>query len=417
MARLGARAAYFSTMFVALAAMGCGDDESSEPTPMNSGDCTNNAIRTCFDSSRNCSGTSVCRSGVEGPCMCTNVPPPNMMDGAVNVPDGSMMSDGSADDGSVVRNDATVMDDGSTPDPQDAAPPNECGGSCVPEAPEDFEGPFLTFIGGSDAPSCGGAYDDEGPSGGAGLVAPEADCSACTCDSGGSGDCADYVMLEAGGNNACSGGCPNSFNQACAAINIACLDDETSTRVRAVLPETAGSCAPSAQDPDIDPAAFAQLAHTCAPDSELTGAGCDGDGLCAPDGPFDGQYCVTREGAHDCPDVGYSDRHVFYGDIADTRSCSECSCDRNCDYTVELFASDNTTCMGAASATLSIASPADSEEASSCEAAPVDPAPSGPGGSLRAAFSVTGNGNCAATGGEPEGTAAGADPITFCCLE
>jgi hypothetical protein len=249
------------------------------------------------------------------------------------------------------------------------------------------------------------------------LNAPEADCSTCTCDSGGSNSCATYVDLKAGGNNSCAGGCSSAFNQACAEVSVACLTNETTTRVQAVLPAGAGACTPSEQDSDVDPAEFAQLAHTCAPDSALTGAGCGGDDLCAPNGPFDGQYCVTREGTHDCPEDGYSDRHVFYGDIADTRSCSECSCDRNCDYTVELFASDNTTCMGAASATLSIASPNESQEASSCETAPVDPEPAGPGASLRAAFSVTGNGNCGASGGEPEGTAAGTDPITFCCLE
>jgi hypothetical protein len=401
---------------VALAATGCGDDESSESTPMNNGDCMDGYTYTCFDDARKCSGTAVCRNGAMGACMCSNLPPPNMMDGAVNVPDGSMTNDGStSEDGSVVMNDAMVTDDGSTPDPdagEDAAPPNECGGSCVPEVPADFDGPFLTFIGGSDAPSCGGAYDDEGPTGGAGLVAPEADCSACTCNSGGTSDCATYVDLEAGGNNACAGGCSIAFNQECGEIDVACLTNEATTRVRAVVPAGAGSCTPSEQDPSIDAAEFAQLAHTCAPDVALTGAGCSGDDVCAPDGPFDGQYCVTREGTHDCPEEGYTDRHVFFGDIADTRSCSECSCDRNCDYAVELFADDNTTCMGAASATLSIASPNESEATSSCEAAPV-----GTGGTLRAAFSVSGNGNCAASGGEPAGTAAGADPITFCCLE
>jgi hypothetical protein len=245
------------------------------------------------------------------------------------------------------------------------------------------------------------------------LVAPEADCSACGCDGSGANSCATFVNLEAGGNNSCSGGCSNTLAVAdCAEDDWACIDGDPSANVRAVLPESAGTCTPSTQDAEIDAPSFAQHARTCAPDQELERNGCGGGELCAPRTPFDGVYCVARDGEHACPDGAYSERHVFYGGIDDDRACSDCECERNCDYTVELFAANDMMCMMAASATLTIDSPTESEAMSSCEDAPV-----AAGNILRASLTVTGNGQCAASGGEAEGSASGSDPITFCCLD
>jgi hypothetical protein len=401
-------------MLAAVAVSGCGDDTSA-PVMEQPSVCVTGTVRTCVGP-QSCAGRHVCMSGGGySTCICDQPSPMN--DASTGDPDGSMtMGDASmTDDASINDPDGSMMSDASMNEPDaspDATSSDECNGGCIPEPPADFEGPFLTFIGGNDAPSCGGAYGDEGPTGNAGLIAPAANCSTCTCDSS-SNSCATFVNLEAGGNNTCnSGGCANAFNQACGELAVACLTDETTTRVQATVPASAGACSPSAQTPDMEPAEFAQVAHTCAPDDALEQTGCEGDELCAPEGPFNGPYCVTREGTHDCPDGPYSDRHVFFGDVEDTRDCSPCACDRDCDYTVELFPDADTTCTGTASATLSIESPNESEEASSCQVAPV-----GAGGTLRAAFTVTGGGTCAASGGEPEGNATGSDPITFCCLE
>lgn len=371
--------------------------------------CTTGRVETCVGQN-SCAGRHVCNGGAWGMCICDQPPP---MDSGMNDLDGSMtMNDASTtDDASMNEPDSSMMSDASMNEP-DAAPTDECNGGCIPEAPADFEGPFLTFIGGNDPPGCGGAYADEGPTGSAGLVAPAANCSSCTCESS-SNSCATFVNLEANGNATCSaGGCTNAFNQACNELAVACLTNETMTRVQASVPANAGACSPSAQDPDIDPPAFAQFAYSCAPDDALEPTGCGSEQLCAPDGPFNGAYCVTREGAHECPAGSYSERRVFFGDVEDNRDCSACACDRDCDYTVELFPDADTTCTGAASATLSIDSPNELEEASNCAVAPV-----GAGGTLRAAFSVTGGGTCAASGGQPVGSATGSDPITFCCLE
>jgi hypothetical protein len=397
-------------VLVAAAAIGCGDDSGGEPVMMEQPACFTGTVRTCVGA-QSCAGRKVCMSGgVFGDCICDQPPP---RDSGMSELDGSMTTNDASmpDDASLNEPDSSMMGDASMNEP-DAAPTDECNGGCIPEAPADFEGPFLTFIGGNDPPGCGGAYGDEGPTGSAGLVAPAANCSSCTCESS-SNSCAAFVNLEANGNATCSaGGCTNAFNQACSELAVACLTDEIMTPVQASVPANAGACSPSAQDPDVDPPEFAQFAHSCAPDDALEPTGCESDQLCAPDGPFNGSYCVTRQGTHDCPAGSYSERRVFFGDVEDSRDCSPCACDRDCDYTVELFPDADTTCAGAASATLSIDSPNELEEASNCAVAPV-----GAGGTLRAAFSVTGGGTCAASGGQPVGSATGSDPITFCCLE
>ena len=132
---------------------------------------------------------------------------------------------------------------------------DECNGGCIPEAPPDSKP--LWVITAARPPGCGGAYGDEGPSGSAGLVAPAANCSSCTCDST-TNSCAAFVNLEANGNAMCGGGgvCSNTFNQACGELAVGCLDAAaTMTRVQASVPANAGACSPSEQDPDIDPPA------------------------------------------------------------------------------------------------------------------------------------------------------------------
>lgn len=404
-ARLRAGFGFGSLGLIALAAFGCGDDEGGgPPVDMMMGQCVSGTVRTCVDRVQSCSGRQLCTNSMFGPCMCSDVP---LTDASQPEPDGS-----------VIGNDASVLPDASQPEPdagRDSGPgPSDVcddGASCIPEPPADFEGPFLTFIGGSSPPSCGGAYADEGPSGRAGLIAPPADCSTCSCEST-ANSCATYVDVEAGGNASCGGAsCSVAFSQACGAPAWPCIDGDATANVRAKVPAGAGACTPSAQEPDIEPPSFAQRAHSCAPATPLAASGCDGDRVCAPSGPFDGSYCVTRDGAHDCPDGAYSERHVFYGDVEDNRDCSACECDRDCDYTVELFPEADTTCAGTPSATLSIASPNASQQASSCEDAPV-----GDPNTLRAAFTVSGTGSCDPSGGEPEGAATGIDPVTFCCL-
>ena len=54
--------------------------------------------------------------------------------------------------------------------------------------------------------------------------------------------------------------------------------------------------------------------------------------MCAPKTPFDGVICVSKTGDLACPNATYSEKHVYYKGVNDTRSCSPCDCDHDCDY-------------------------------------------------------------------------------------
>lgn len=395
--------------------IGCGDDGAPAADMTPQGECVSGSVFMCFDTIRLCSGRMVCRDGQRGPCMCQAEGPGDASmsepDGAA--PDASAKEDAGDTPDAAPPGDTEDCDNGRDDDGDgdiDCADADCTRSLCVPGAPDGFEGPFLTFIGGSDAPGCSGAYPGEGPSGGVGVVAPPASCSACSCAST-SDACATYLDARAGGDASCGGGCSNTVSEACAAKPWPCLGGASTARVQATVPASAGACTPSAQDADVAPATFAQHARTCAPDRELARDGCGQSELCAPGTPFDGAYCVARSGAHDCPDGAYSERRVFYRDIADTRGCTECACERDCDYALALYPDADATCSGSPAATLAISGPTTAEATSACEAAPV-----GAGDTLRVSFSVTGSGACAASGGAATGSAEGSDPITLCCL-
>lgn len=56
--------------------------------------------------------------------------------------------------------------------------------------------------------------------------------------------------------------------------------------------------------------------------------------------PGPGPACIAREGDNSCP-AGWPQRHIFYKDIKDNRTCSECSCGpvegANCERKYRLF--------------------------------------------------------------------------------
>jgi hypothetical protein len=58
--------------------------------------------------------------------------------------------------------------------------------------------------------------------------------------------------------------------------------------------------------------------------TDLPTCGVDDKNLCVSI-PGKGPACITREGDFSCPE-GWPQRHIFYKDIDDNRSCSECSC-------------------------------------------------------------------------------------------
>ncbi|MGH1342672.1 MAG: hypothetical protein ACRBN8_14020 [Nannocystales bacterium] len=127
---------------------------------------------------------------------------------------------------------------------------------------------------------------------------------------------------------------------------------------------------------------------------------CESDELCAgsiPEG-FGEALCVAQEGEHECPE-GYPNARAVFGDVADTRDCTECSCSSGdnfeCSTELELFSEVD--CRG--TQTDGASGPA------SCFDTPASIRFSEP--------SVTGD--CTPSSVEATGTVVGDEPITICC--
>jgi hypothetical protein len=136
-------------------------------------------------------------------------------------------------------------------------------------------------------------------------------------------------------------------------------------------------------------------------------------GVCSPAAtPPDGfRVCIAREGDADCPIVSpYSEKHVFYKGIDDTRDCTACTCGApaggSCSALVTIYTDAACSAQtGSAMATNAATSPC------------VD-VPAGSAIGSKAMGPITYMpGACAAIGGEPVGDAVPRDPVTVCCLQ
>jgi hypothetical protein len=129
----------------------------------------------------------------------------------------------------------------------------------------------------------------------------------------------------------------------------------------------------------------------------------------APDPGF--TQCLVRDGDRECPAADYTDKHVFYGGLADTRDCSPCACSAptgsTCSSVISAF-KDGSCSPGA----LVVAASADAINPTCLDVTPSGQALS----SKLATAPVYAPGICQVSGGEPTGQAIPADPTTCCCL-
>lgn len=122
--------------------------------------------------------------------------------------------------------------------------------------------------------------------------------------------------------------------------------------------------------------------------------------------------CVFQKGDNDCSDhelVPFTEKHVFYKGLQDTRSCTACTCGPAigsvCAAEVSIYSDD--ACASAAV----VAVLADSNTPT-CHDVMV-----GSGlGSKAASPPMYEPGACAPSGGEPMGSADPVNPATFCCI-
>lgn len=418
----------------------CGDDGGGQAMP-EAAECVSGTSFICVGPG-NCSGRQSCVGGMFTDCRCSGPAAGNGPSDALD----AALTDAAEADGSAAAGDAAapeVMDAG--PDAagdagqaQDAAPDagedanqdanqdasqdaNQAGedagedaaavedssaegcpaARCVPVPPAAWVGPVALYAGVGAPPACGGDYGDESLTANGDLSAAPAACSTCSCEAG---SCASLMTFAAGSEAACAdAACAQSVNTSCTLLDNACLDApslQLSVRVGAGHVD----CVPSAQTPTFPDAAWATAIRACAPADPLPSLDCGGGAVCAPEAPapaFQSTLCIHRDGDLACPAGDYTDRRVYFRDFEDDRSCSECACESGCGYEFSVYSAGDTTC----------ASPQLTLSGNRCETV----APSG--GQLRVGVTLSGDGNCDASGGEPAGAVTPSDAVTVCCLE
>jgi len=167
-------------------------------------------------------------------------------------------------------------------------------------------------------------------------------------------------------------------------------------------------CAPVTQPvPENYPSNWATFARACewAARGECATVG----DLCSPVAAGF-RACVATPADVDCPaNSPYTEKHVFYGGIDDTRGCTPCTCGApagsSCAGSISIFSD-------AACSALLLLDNAITSLAPSCHDLPTSPAL----GSKSAGPTTYTPGTCAPSGGEPLGTATPSGPVTFCCL-
>lgn len=185
------------------------------------------------------------------------------------------------------------------------------GDVCV-SIPEGWSGPIVAGSGGS----CKTEYSTQEVAGFSTLSVPP---STCECDCGASdSECVGPTTLSRYQSGAC-----NAFLQswvlADEVLSIGNLTGDSNLLLDPLVP-TSGSCPPLASEEIPPPVQLGQANFCGLPDAPPK---CQsGDGVCVPDS---NTRCIYREGEEACPD-GYRSADVFFQSVADTRSCSACTC-------------------------------------------------------------------------------------------
>jgi hypothetical protein len=136
-----------------------------------------------------------------------------------------------------------------------------------------------------------------------------------------------------------------------------------------------------------------------------------GESICVSSHAPDLLTCIFHNGDVDCPSDPanvYTEKHVFYAGIDDTRGCAPCTCGAPagsvCSASISIY-QDNACTSPLDLATVTSAGPV-------CHDLPVGSAL----GSKSASAPTYTPGACLPAGGEPTGAATGDQPGTFCCI-
>lgn len=280
---------------------------------------------------------------------------------------------------------------------------------CVDLAPDGWEGPVAYFEGASpsELPSCGAPFGSLALELYDQLTAPPAECGTCGCGDPTNVECSSpavrfygdskcFVMAGAefqlGGEDECI-----VFPEAMGVYG-AEADPVTP------LPGT-GGCTPSGDETTLPEVTWGTALRACAPPDPVTACG-DGQ-VCVPVAgePFAPGLCIYQPGNVPCPSSQYGQRFVRHATVEDGRGCSECQCGEPGGSTcqAEILLSHTNGCTDDY---VHIVGPG----LGSC----VSLSGEAPGSGMLLVLGVSG-GDCSPFGGEPQGEAVPAEPVTFCC--
>jgi hypothetical protein len=302
-------------------------------------------------------------------------------------------------------------------------PIDSCDGTCLKSRPGGWDLPTLVWIGlESNAPPCPDAASIVSYEGRLGPSA-HIKCEPCQCGSP-TGSCGLPATLTVSSTPCPGTGVgaahlpfdpPSGWDGGCTANEAIdggqLCDGGPCVRSLAVgaptLVET--GCAVMEHPIEQGSVSWAAFARSCVPGVEQACE--DNHGLCLPTAPGF-KACVFQPGELNCPtDIvnPYTERHVFFEGLMDTRGCTACACDPPAGgvCSAEVFLYGDSAC-----ATV----PSYAETVLSTGAECLDLAPGAALGSKSASPPTYTPGACQPSGGEPTGGVTALMPSTFCCI-
>ncbi|MCA9591953.1 MAG: hypothetical protein KC776_01540 [Myxococcales bacterium] len=283
--------------------------------------------------------------------------------GDPNDPGGGGSSDGgfaaAAGTAGVAANAGDSGSDADSGEDPDAAS-TECaalGKQCLPGAPQGWLGPVALNVATGAPAACAGDYPTSALATDVvhgDLDAGTSSCS-CACDPPTGATCSS-ASVGGYGNGVCTTPVTGQIwtvkDGECFSLPAICV----STNVRATSTLSAGPCTPKPAHTLPTPS-WATEARACQTSS--TAGLCGSGETCLPSKPSGSSMCIYVLGDTACPTTGYSEKHLFYTGVSDSRECSACSCGTpkgGCSAGTLSFYNNGAGCMGVPSSTTSMAS-------------------------------------------------------------
>jgi hypothetical protein len=210
-------------------------------------------------------------------------------------------------------------------------PPPTCSGqyACVPAVPSGWAGPLEVYAGAAQAPPCSplfvvaqDAHDelDAGP-------------ATCGCQCGGPKVVCAPPTISFFNVSGCAVSAPCATKtlspQTCTPVDlgIACkgLSSPFMTSPQATV--TSATCAAQATQ-SVPPSSWGINGRACVSAVAPAQVDCPSGSICAPKPalPFGPAACIAVLGDVACPAGRYSNRHVYFTSLNDSRGCTTCTC-------------------------------------------------------------------------------------------